>query len=358
VRITIKVLALGLAGATAAAVASSGIAGRAAPSSRAVATVAVCSTPSSELAFTAQNRIDVVGVDGKGLVRITRPPTGFADSQPAWSPDGSRIAFVRSGRRKFHTISDIYVVGARGGRPRRLTRTTAAAQPLWSPAGTQISFGSGGGSFVVAAAGGKAKRLTQRSILLAWSPDGRRLASPSIGKSGLSSGIAVMNANGSGRKLLTRGNDSGPAWSPSGALIAFETGAGKKGGIAVVSPSGGGLKQLTHGPDYDPVWSPDGTRLVFDEAVRGSDVLYVIRSDGSGRRRLVGAPHGQGFRDLAWSPDGKWISFTRGPALGRSPHAFDVSLVRPDGTGLRSLTGKLPLANARDIAHGVWKPCS
>jgi Tol biopolymer transport system component len=106
-------------------------------------------------------------------------------------------------------------------------------------------------------------------------------------------------------------------------------------------------------------FSPDGSRLVFDgpvdvkaNVVGDNFDLYVVNVDGSSLHRLTQTP----ARDVlaAWSPDGKWIAFTRRPAGKR---VEEIWLVRPDGTGLRRLrTGAAPVwsPDGKYIAFGLF----
>ncbi len=82
-----------------------------------------------------------VAVDGGEAVQLTDGP--WDDTQPAWSPDGSRIAFVsrRTDDREWTNVSDIYTVPAGGGEPTKLTGSVGPfGTPVWSPDGTRVAF--------------------------------------------------------------------------------------------------------------------------------------------------------------------------------------------------------------------------
>jgi TolB protein len=94
--------------------------------------------------------------------------------------------------------------------------------------------------------------------------------------------------------------------------------------VWAIDADGTGLTRLTHrpGPDFDPSWSPDGRRIAYRSERRGEPEIWVMNADGTGQRRLAAG------LSPAWSPDGSLIAFS-----GRA----GLSVMRPDGTGLRVL---------------------
>jgi TolB protein len=160
--------------------------------------------------------------------------------------------------------------------------------------------------------------------------------------------IFTMKPNGRGIVKLTdsTGFSGDAAYSPDGRKIAFEADLGEYPalqGIYVMDAKDGRHKRrVTAIPgdgyfDNGPRFSPDGRWLVFTrfftppgEAERSD--LYVVRLDGTGLRRIT--PRGMHPGDADWSPDGKMIVFEADLINGRG----DSWLVRPDGSGLRNLT--------------------
>jgi Tol biopolymer transport system component len=171
--------------------------------------------------------IFTMNLDGSGIVRLT---TGGNNRQPAWSPDGSLIAFKHTEKDAFGQ-EGIYLMTAGGGGLHALPIYFKAVWPTWSPDGSRLLYikNSTGGAdaesysfashqVVVltygAAAGSKA----------AWSPDGSKIAfSSNLNE------LCLINADGTGYRSLTihglseRGNqERNPSWSPDGLKIAYE----------------------------------------------------------------------------------------------------------------------------------------
>jgi len=130
----------------------------------------------------SNGHIYVMNADGSGLKQLT---SGFGDDQwPSWSPDGSTIAYSNSGRSPLDdnatsVTQEIWTVPASGGTPRRLTDGGWNDTPAYSPDGTQIAFENGGGIFLMDANGQNPqliKGLPTSAFSPRWSPDGKSLA--------------------------------------------------------------------------------------------------------------------------------------------------------------------------------------
>jgi hypothetical protein len=264
---------------------------------------AVSCTTASQLAvvMTVNGNADIYLVNTTGAV-LSRLTSDVAyDINPAWSPDGSKIAFAsaRDGN------DEIYVMSADGSGQARLTFDGGSDRhPTWSPDGGRIAF-------------------------VSW-------------RSG-NSDVYVMNADGSNLVRLTSNGaeDSDPDWSPDGSKIAFTSRRdGYDLAIYVMNADGSGAARFSSGGyDVQPDWAPDGTKLVFSRTYCDYDCWsnLIVQSVSGSVVEL--APGGS---DPVWSPDGGWIAF--GAAFG----AGGVSAIRPDGTGQ-----VLILGNAYQPA---WKP--
>ena len=305
----------------------------------------------------------VMNADGSDKRNLTREWGLDFDVFPVWSPDWKRIAFVPDpcpDAGACTRFSHIYVMNADGSALRRLARggkirqhqggqwyCPCAADPAWSPDGRKIAFGSeqdGPVDIYVMNRDGKAQRRLTRTAeeegSLHWSPDGRRIAVVVQGRKGTgpvtSKHLYVVNADGSDRRLLGRGQ--APTWSSDGRKIAFRSDRDGNGEVYVVNADGSGLRRVTENRASDgrPVWSPDGARLLFTRFGGGSSDIYSVSADGSGAKNLTPdvRPARVG-RDSspAWSPDGTKILF-----VGQRDGRYDVWVMNADGSGKRNLT--------------------
>lgn len=205
--------------------------------------------------------------------------TSGRDAFPAWSPDGSRIAFSRYDQAG---VGDLYLMNNDGsGAVRR------AAAPASSGAGGYHAP--------------------------AWSPDSRTIA-VGLGNCYYDCDIWLLSADDDGSApvhLVTRAAD--PAWSPDGKKIAFVSLSGDDGyhALHVVNADGTGGVSVISARDAGfigrPTWSPDGTRIAFSKCLAASCDIRVAQSDGSGVRQITVVGNAD---EPAWSPDGIWLAVT------------------------------------------------
>jgi Tol biopolymer transport system component len=237
--------------------------------------------------------------DGTGITPLTQNEA--SDTQPVWSPDGSKLALIRQ---------------------------------FVNPSGAQESL------FVMNADGtGEFELLSSQFRGLTWRPDGQQVgftAGTSCGHgSCFEFDIFTINLDGSGMTSLGRTpqlSEDAVDWSPDGGKIAvggFVFGGDASTDIWTVNADGSGFTPLATGPanDHNPSWSPDGTEIAFDSDRDGNAEVYVMNADGTNVRRLTNDPGGDGAP--VWSPDGTKIAFVRDG---------DIWTMDPDGVNQVKLT--------------------
>ena len=232
----------------------------------------------------------VMDADGSNQTNLTNTPD-TNEGQPAWSPDGTKIAFTGPGAPNENGVSlgDVYVMDADGTNRTNLTDTPNRRdyQPSWAPSGEKLTFvrevegrvfSEQPDIFVMdtdPATNDDAINLTQTDESEShpdWSPDGAKIAFSGVRNSGWE--IVTMDPDGQNEEILTGdgfdGNDEAPDWSPDGTMVVFMK-ESQLGGccepweIWAVNRDGSGDTNLTNHPSYDmgPSWSPDGSEITF-----------------------------------------------------------------------------------------------
>lgn len=219
--------------------------------------------------------LEVVNADGSGVHEVaTVPPERTA--WPSWSPDGRRIAFG---------YDHLYVVNANGTKLHDVGGGCCAA---WGPGGRRIAFADGldtqSAVSVMSPSGHERRTVAQPDDRHSywgptWSPHGQRLAffsdeAPDQASHPKTS-LAVIDRFGGKVRHLKTGHYARPAWSPDGRAIAVD-------GIRVVDLRSGRVTSLRRG--VHPTWSSDGRRIAYADKGR----IFVMGRDGSRPRLLIG----------------------------------------------------------------------
>ncbi len=258
----------------------------------------------------------ITNTSAVGVTNITQltyaNDTGYGF--PAWSPDGSRIAYN-------HILGNNYslwIMDANGSNPVSLTRADIN-NPVHKTSAYWVDFNP------------------------RWSSDGSKIVFHRTyyydGGGYLGFFVYIINADGPNQRMLISGRN--PSISHDGKYIAFD--AGYAGGIYataeqgynifVMNVDGTNIKRLTDdkGNEVVPSWSPDSKKLIFTK----DGTIYIMNADGSNKTNT-----GQGGHDARWSPDGKRIAFISESAgdMMRSIKLFHLYIIDIDGTNVTQLT--------------------
>jgi hypothetical protein len=268
--------------------------------------------------------IYVLNADGSGMRRVT---TGL---DPAWSPDGTRLAYVRWGSPE----AEVFVLDLRSGEEKRVAGASQARAPTWSADGQALTFA----------------RITSSSSCYAtpfgcFSPSDPPFAGrdciqvPRIGQICLSSypkrdvdvtGLTqVMLAGGAWLDVPSEPSPQSPAWRPGFPQLLYRN----EKGLQLLEDRSSRLL-LADAQANSPAWSPDGQRIAFQAHVHDHSDIFVVDAGGGGRTALTQreplATRAVNNVAPAWSPDGRQILF-----LTDRDGAWRLYVMNADGSGQR-----------------------
>ena len=248
-----------------------------------------------------------MNADGGAQQRLTpregdssSPARLFFQVEPAWSPDGTRIAFASRRTGAFH----VYAMNADGTGTQQLTTgKTNDSHPSWSESGARIVFERASDIYVMNADGSDPSRISDPladESQPAWSPDGRWIAYVRRTPGTASRELWVMRADGSGRRALTRQSARvvTPAWSPDSSRIVF---ASNKDGVYelfTVGIEARGLRSVVESTsdNFEPSWSPDGSKIAYFE----DGAIFAIELGGGEVEKLTDNENNDS--SPAWNP--------------------------------------------------------
>jgi TolB protein len=244
-----------------------------------------------------QTEIWAMDYDGANQRPVARDNGIF--TQPAISPDGSRLAFVRVFPRPelmLYSVDPAHALAVRNQK-----ELTAVASPSFTPDGKQMVFaqsvkGRGMQIFIADADGGNQRSLTGLNTIDAEPKVNPKTGAQIVFVSGRSGReqIYSMNTDGADVERISDGTGeaSNPSWHPNGQLIAFAWTRGYAAGawnIFVMNIATRQYLQLTHdaGKNENPVWAPDGRHIVFMSTRSGRSQVWSMLADGTEPRQLT-----------------------------------------------------------------------
>ena len=282
------------------------------------------------------------------------------DRLPSWSPDGSRIAFLRFDRGRFH----LTLMDANGRDVRRLPFSLGIpTQPQWSPDGTKLLLdcGAEGGLCSIDARTGTTNRIVadpDGAILgvPVWSPDGARIAFTVYGIAWQGPGwccqLKVVDSDGRNEISVGGGpaaKDSfhTPAWSPDGRLAFLrEDRSGGESSLWETDADGTDPRRILAGDPRRPLvgifgWSSQGWIYVSTQASAGLD-LERVREDGADVEPVAASTVG--------GPDSRLVGWLQDPQLTADGTGVSFTRFHPDGTvGVNAIVAR----TERPLAVGV-----
>ncbi|HEX6728393.1 MAG TPA: LpqB family beta-propeller domain-containing protein [Pyrinomonadaceae bacterium] len=245
---------------------------------------------------------------------------------PSIAPDGKGFVYAseQSGN------SDLFFQRVGGRNSDSLTPNTPSdeTEPAYSPDGERIAFRSTrepAGIYVMEATGENVRLVTAGCHHPSWSPDGKDIVCSTRGQSiptfrnPSPSALWVVNVDTGGKRVLTEGDAMQPAWSPSGARVAFWFRPPQAGraDVATIASSGGEIEVVTRdaSTNWNPVWSPDGKFLYFASDRSGNMSFWRVAIDEKtgkveGEPEAVSTPS-TFSRHLNFSRDGRRLIYVQ-----------------------------------------------
>ncbi len=327
----------------------------------------------------APGQILLISADtGERLQQLTAPSLPNSDDQPAFSPDGKWIAFLRSFG---PTRREVFVIPASGGEPQQLTSDKRQIWGLaWTGNGREIVYatnrGGGMGLWRVRASGGAPERLTVPSLnptSPAISRQDDRLAYTEIYTD--SNIYSYEGAGFAGHAtpdkfsqpvafLTSSREDHSQQFSLDGQQIVFISMRSGSEELWVCNRDGKKLRQVTNfdgTPTGTPRWSPDGRWIAFDTRATGDAEVFIVNTEGGAPHNFTNSPSSYDATP-SWSRDGQWLYFTSnrgggGENIWKQPVAGGAAIQLTHhgaGEGFESADGQLFYFSKGRGGTGLW----
>jgi Tol biopolymer transport system component len=325
----------------------------------------IVSCPDTDRGNNALKVVSLSGVKSPLTTPSGTPNSG--DEEPAVSPDGSAVVFVRwrpgAGRKLFVLSLNADLKAA--GEPRELAETRGASAPAWMASGKEIVYDRGGVLWRVAVAGGPPRRVLEV---------GTGVRQPTFDRANrLAYAVPVGDSNIWRQELTSDGTAAQPAapliafttlemspdYSPDDTRIAFQSQRSGTATIWVCARDGTRCSPLTDMQSGSPRWSPNSQFIAFDSHAAGNWDVLVMPAKGGEPRPLTSDRAND--TQPSWSRDGNWIYFSsarsgrdevwKAPAIGGAA----VKITRDGGhTAVEAADGKIYYTKS-DNETSLWR---